>query len=107
MTLDERHFACLHDLKFDVCVLRQVVHIFSHIHQTYIVFSVCVSDCSEKEQEQKTCWLTKSALEGAAVSTGLKKVGVFQVELKLLSLLYFICPVMISCIFNYTDYEAV
>lgn len=52
----------------------EVVHIFSHIHQTYIVFSVCVSDCSEKEQEQKTCWLTKSALQGAAVSTGLKKI---------------------------------
>ncbi|KAA0714274.1 Adenine DNA glycosylase [Triplophysa tibetana] len=52
----------------------EVVHIFSHIHQTYIVFSVCVSDCSEKEQEQKTCWLTKCALQGAAVSTGLKKI---------------------------------
>lgn len=52
----------------------EVVHIFSHIHQTYIVFSVCVSDCSEREQEQKTCWLTKSDLQGAAVSTGLKKI---------------------------------
>lgn len=52
----------------------QVVHIFSHIHQTYIVFSVRVSDWSEGEQEQKTCWLTKSALKEAAVSTGVKKV---------------------------------
>ncbi|XP_051950263.1 adenine DNA glycosylase-like [Xyrauchen texanus] len=52
----------------------EVVHIFSHIHQTYIVFSCCVSDCSEAEQEQKTSWLTKSALQGAAVSTGVKKI---------------------------------
>ncbi len=52
----------------------QVVHIFSHIHQTYIVFSVRVSDWSEGEQEQKTCWLTKSVLKEAAVSTGVKKV---------------------------------
>uniref|UniRef100_A0A671R0C3 Adenine DNA glycosylase n=1 Tax=Sinocyclocheilus anshuiensis TaxID=1608454 RepID=A0A671R0C3_9TELE len=55
-------------------ILCQVVHIFSHIHQTYIVFSVHGSDWSEGEQEQKTCWLTKSALQGAAVSTGVKKV---------------------------------
>lgn len=60
--------------------LCQVVHIFSHIHQTYIVFSVFVSDCSEKEQEQKTCWLTQSALQGAAVSTGLKKVRIFPTQ---------------------------
>ncbi|KAK2898412.1 hypothetical protein Q8A67_009830 [Cirrhinus molitorella] len=52
----------------------EVVHIFSHIHQTYIVFSVHVSDWSEREQEQKTCWLTKSALREAAVSTGVKKI---------------------------------
>ncbi|XP_043103839.1 adenine DNA glycosylase isoform X2 [Puntigrus tetrazona] len=52
----------------------EVVHIFSHIHQTYIVFSVRVSDWSEGEQEQKTCWLTKSALKEAAVSTGVKKI---------------------------------
>uniref|UniRef100_A0A673J152 Adenine DNA glycosylase n=1 Tax=Sinocyclocheilus rhinocerous TaxID=307959 RepID=A0A673J152_9TELE len=52
----------------------EVVHIFSHIHQTYMVFSVHGSDWSEGEQEQKTCWLTKSALQGAAVSTGVKKV---------------------------------
>lgn len=52
----------------------EVVHIFSHIHQTYIVFSVHVSDCSDREQKQKTCWLTKSALQKAAVSTGVKKI---------------------------------
>ncbi|XP_073675360.1 A/G-specific adenine DNA glycosylase [Garra rufa] len=52
----------------------EVVHIFSHIHQTYIVFSVRVSDWSERELEQKTCWLTKSALKEAAVSTGVKKI---------------------------------
>lgn len=55
-------------------VLCQVVHIFSHIHQTYIVFSARVSDWSEGDKEQKTCWLTKSALKEAAVSTGVKKV---------------------------------
>lgn len=64
-----------------------MVHIFSHIHQTYIVFSVRVSDCSDREQKQKTCWLTKSALQEAAVSTGVKKVecvfiGVFTEKVK-------------------------
>lgn len=58
-------------------VLCQVVHIFSHIHQTYIVFSVRVSDWSDGEREQKTCWLSKSALHEAAVSTGVKKVCAF------------------------------
>ncbi|RXN34560.1 adenine DNA glycosylase-like protein [Labeo rohita] len=52
----------------------EVVHIFSHIHQTYIVFSARVSDWSEGDKEQKTCWLTKSALKEAAVSTGVKKI---------------------------------
>lgn len=52
----------------------EVVHIFSHIHQTYIVFSVRVSDWSDGEREQKTCWLSKSALHEAAVSTGVKKI---------------------------------
>uniref|UniRef100_A0A672L2W4 Adenine DNA glycosylase n=1 Tax=Sinocyclocheilus grahami TaxID=75366 RepID=A0A672L2W4_SINGR len=53
----------------------EVVHIFSHIHQTYIVFSVHVSDWSEGEQKQKTCWLTKSALKEAAVSTGQSQIN--------------------------------
>lgn len=68
---------CTHLIFINVfCVLCQVVHIFSHIHQTYIVFSVRVSDWSDRKQEQKTCWLSKSALHEAAVSTGVKKVCV-------------------------------
>ena len=53
-----------------------MVHIFSHIHQTYIVYSVSVEDehATEETQSEKLQWLTRPALLEAAVSTGLKKV---------------------------------
>ena len=59
-----------------VSCFRQVVHIFSHIHQTYIVYSVSVEDehATEETQSEKLQWLTRPALLEAAVSTGLKKV---------------------------------
>ncbi|TRZ02781.1 hypothetical protein DNTS_028825 [Danionella cerebrum] len=60
-------------LKIIIIHVLQVVHVFSHIHQTYIVFLVHVSECSE-EQQQRSCWLTKPALQNAAVSTGVKKI---------------------------------
>uniref|UniRef100_A0A3B4FHC7 Adenine DNA glycosylase n=1 Tax=Pundamilia nyererei TaxID=303518 RepID=A0A3B4FHC7_9CICH len=52
----------------------EVVHIFSHIHQTYVVYSVCLKERDTHTQTENTQWLTRSALQGAAVSTGLKKV---------------------------------
>ncbi|KAM4628747.1 adenine DNA glycosylase [Polymixia lowei] len=54
----------------------EVVHIFSHIHQTYVVHSVCLKDCGADRQTQieNTQWLTRPALQEAAVSTGVKKI---------------------------------
>ncbi|KAG9270115.1 adenine DNA glycosylase isoform X1 [Astyanax mexicanus] len=54
--------------------LGEVVHIFSHIHQTYVVYSATVSLYSEAEREQKISWLSDAALQAAAVSTGVKKI---------------------------------
>ena len=60
---------------YSSCLL-QVVHIFSHIHQTYVVYSVCVKDehGTKETQSENLQWLTRPALLEAAVSTGLKKV---------------------------------
>ncbi|KAM9384440.1 adenine DNA glycosylase [Pholidichthys leucotaenia] len=52
----------------------EVVHIFSHIHQTYVVYSVCLKEGDTRMQTENTQWLTRSALQEAAVSTGLKKI---------------------------------
>lgn len=52
----------------------QVVHVFSHIHQTYVVYSARLKRSDARAQAENTQWLTRSALQGAAVSTGLKKV---------------------------------
>ncbi|XP_062412517.1 adenine DNA glycosylase [Sardina pilchardus] len=51
----------------------EVVHIFSHIHQTYVVYSMVCPD--HKNREKSTVrWITTSALQEAAVSTGVKKI---------------------------------
>ncbi|XP_022066136.2 adenine DNA glycosylase isoform X2 [Acanthochromis polyacanthus] len=50
----------------------EVVHIFSHIHQTYVVYSLRLKDGGS--QTENTQWLSRSALQEAAVSTGLKKI---------------------------------
>uniref|UniRef100_A0A8C6MBD3 Adenine DNA glycosylase n=1 Tax=Nothobranchius furzeri TaxID=105023 RepID=A0A8C6MBD3_NOTFU len=52
----------------------EVVHIFSHIHQTYVVYSLCLKEQDTQTHTGKTQWLDRSALQEAAVSTGLKKV---------------------------------
>ncbi|XP_047655834.1 adenine DNA glycosylase isoform X1 [Tachysurus fulvidraco] len=52
----------------------EVEHIFSHIHQTYVVYSASVCESVEGEREQKICWLDQSALQKAAISTGVKKI---------------------------------
>uniref|UniRef100_A0A673AD31 Adenine DNA glycosylase n=1 Tax=Sphaeramia orbicularis TaxID=375764 RepID=A0A673AD31_9TELE len=54
----------------------EVVHIFTHIHQTYIVYSVCLKDGKTQTKTDNTQWLSRSALHEAAVSTGMKKVCV-------------------------------
>lgn len=53
----------------------EVVHIFSHIHQTYIVYSVILEDCDGGHSPSETTrWLTRLALQEAAVSTAVKKI---------------------------------
>ncbi|KAK5870137.1 hypothetical protein PBY51_024797 [Eleginops maclovinus] len=52
----------------------EVVHIFSHIHQTYVVHSVCLKDADTHTQTENAQWLSRSALQEAAVSTGVKKI---------------------------------
>lgn len=54
--------------------LLQVVHIFSHIHQTYVVHSLRLKDAHTRAQSENAQWLSRSALQEAAVSTGVKKV---------------------------------
>ncbi|XP_008282129.1 adenine DNA glycosylase [Stegastes partitus] len=50
----------------------EVVHVFSHIHQTYVVYSVRLTEGDT--QTENTQWLSRAALQEAAVSTGLKKI---------------------------------
>ncbi|XP_021459022.2 adenine DNA glycosylase [Oncorhynchus mykiss] len=53
----------------------EVVHIFSHIHQTYVVYSLCLNVSDEGGKAQSTTrWLTRPSLQEAAVSTGVKKI---------------------------------
>nr|XP_040041051.1 adenine DNA glycosylase isoform X2 [Gasterosteus aculeatus aculeatus] len=52
----------------------EVVHIFSHIHQTYVVHSVRLKDAGTQTRAENARWLTRSALQEAAVSTGVKKI---------------------------------
>uniref|UniRef100_A0A4W6BNA4 Adenine DNA glycosylase n=1 Tax=Lates calcarifer TaxID=8187 RepID=A0A4W6BNA4_LATCA len=52
----------------------EVVHIFSHIHQTYVVHSMRLKDGDIQAQSENAQWLSRSALQEAAVSTGVKKI---------------------------------
>ncbi|XP_065812400.1 adenine DNA glycosylase [Labrus bergylta] len=64
INLSESNFKCV----------GEVVHIFSHIHQTYVVHSLSLKDRDTQTPTESTQWLTKSALQEAAVSTGVKKI---------------------------------
>uniref|UniRef100_A0A667WH64 Adenine DNA glycosylase n=2 Tax=Myripristis murdjan TaxID=586833 RepID=A0A667WH64_9TELE len=54
--------------------IGEVVHSFSHIHQTYVVYHVCLKEGADTQTPENTQWLTRSALQEAAVSTGVKKI---------------------------------
>ncbi|XP_053325335.1 adenine DNA glycosylase isoform X1 [Spea bombifrons] len=86
---DRRHVMCrrLQEVTGHVVSLKEiqyageVVHIFSHIHQTYVVYflSLChrKADISVKEEEGEgpaTRWVTKKQFQASAVSTAMKKV---------------------------------
>ncbi|KAF7656257.1 hypothetical protein LDENG_00044220 [Lucifuga dentata] len=65
----------IHLIKSSVQYVGEVVHIFSHIHQTYMVYSVCLKDFSNTQaQTENTQWLNRCALQKAAVSTGVRKI---------------------------------
>uniref|UniRef100_A0A3P8WBT6 Adenine DNA glycosylase n=1 Tax=Cynoglossus semilaevis TaxID=244447 RepID=A0A3P8WBT6_CYNSE len=46
----------------------------SHIHQTYVVHAVQLHDTDATTQAENAQWISRSALQKAAVSTGVKKV---------------------------------
>lgn len=55
----------------------QVEHIFSHIHQTYIVQAVIVPEEEVDDSQvhaEYSRWVTKEEFSSAAVSTAMKKV---------------------------------
>ncbi|XP_028299804.1 adenine DNA glycosylase [Gouania willdenowi] len=52
----------------------EVVHVFSHIHQTYVVYSMCLKEADAHSHTGNTQWLSHRALQEAAVSTGQKKI---------------------------------
>uniref|UniRef100_A0A8D3A2H9 Adenine DNA glycosylase n=1 Tax=Scophthalmus maximus TaxID=52904 RepID=A0A8D3A2H9_SCOMX len=54
--------------------IGEVVHIFSHIHQTYVVHTVRLTDGQTRAPTENAQWLSRAALQEAAVSTGVKKI---------------------------------
>uniref|UniRef100_W5M4U4 Adenine DNA glycosylase n=1 Tax=Lepisosteus oculatus TaxID=7918 RepID=W5M4U4_LEPOC len=57
----------------------EVVHVFSHIHQTYVVYSGRLPDPQGSspaggQEDSRARWLTETAFQEAAVSAGMKKV---------------------------------
>lgn len=62
------------DLTESLQYVGEVVHIFSHIHQTYVVHNVRLKGSDTQTQKENAQWLTRTALQEAAVSTGVKKI---------------------------------
>ena len=59
-----------------MCLL-QVVHLFSHIHQTYVVYHVTLTDEAEIDlngSERPAKWVGREEFLKSAVSTAMKKV---------------------------------
>jgi adenine-specific DNA glycosylase len=54
--------------------LKQVTHVFSHIHQTYLVESAEYNVSSESNSINGK-WVTKEEFLTSAVSTAMKKVS--------------------------------
>ncbi|KFP86001.1 A/G-specific adenine DNA glycosylase, partial [Apaloderma vittatum] len=59
------------DLRF----IGEVVHIFSHIHQTYVVYSLSLDrDVTLGPASSPSRWVTEEEFHASAVSTAMKKV---------------------------------
>ena len=56
----------------------QVIHIFSHIHQTYVVYSLPLDgDVTLDPALSPSRWVTQNEFHASAVSTAMKKVWAF------------------------------
>ncbi|KAJ8306398.1 hypothetical protein KUTeg_016943 [Tegillarca granosa] len=64
------------DSLHDMVDVGEVVHIFSHIHQTYIVKAATVNEgeVSDENCKMSTKWLTQDEMKDAAISTAMRKV---------------------------------
>lgn len=66
--LPAAHFMCL-------SIPSQVIHIFSHIHQTYVVYSLHLDgDVTLDPPLSPSRWVTEDEFHASAVSTAMKKV---------------------------------
>ncbi|NWS71885.1 MUTYH glycosylase, partial [Crotophaga sulcirostris] len=59
----------------DLRLIGEVVHIFSHIHQTYVVYSLPLDgDVTLDPASSPSRWVTEEEFHASAVSTAMKKV---------------------------------
>uniref|UniRef100_A0A8D0ELG0 Adenine DNA glycosylase n=1 Tax=Strix occidentalis caurina TaxID=311401 RepID=A0A8D0ELG0_STROC len=59
----------------DLQLIGEVVHIFSHIHQTYVVYSLPLDgDVTLDPASSPSRWVTEEEFHASAVSTAMKKV---------------------------------
>ncbi|XP_048800947.1 adenine DNA glycosylase isoform X8 [Lagopus muta] len=67
-----------------LCFIGEVVHIFSHIHQTYVVYSLCLDgDVVLDTASSPSRWVTEEEFCASAVSTAMKKASKRKRESKL------------------------
>ncbi|NXC44490.1 MUTYH glycosylase, partial [Penelope pileata] len=58
-----------------LCFVGEVVHVFSHIHQTYVVYSLTLDgDVALDPASSPSRWVTEEEFHASAVSTAMKKV---------------------------------
>ncbi|XP_033919952.1 adenine DNA glycosylase isoform X2 [Melopsittacus undulatus] len=59
----------------DLQLIGEVVHIFSHIHQTYVVYSLSLDgDVTLDPASSPSRWVTEEEFHASAVSTAMKKI---------------------------------
>ncbi|XP_061200924.1 adenine DNA glycosylase isoform X2 [Neopsephotus bourkii] len=59
----------------DLQLIGEVIHIFSHIHQTYVVYSLSLDgDVTLDPASSPSRWVTEEEFHASAVSTAMKKV---------------------------------
>ncbi|NXL91982.1 MUTYH glycosylase, partial [Alectura lathami] len=58
-----------------LCFIGEVIHVFSHIHQTYVVYSLSLDgDMALDPASSPSRWVTEEEFHASAVSTAMKKV---------------------------------